>query len=122
MLYIGDRDLAGDDIEASTRSVLARARGWAFDPGTWERLAITQDQADDLRARGVEPILKTDSRFSSRRPHEAFEAEALGQTEIERLVRTRLDELLPEPLPDVLARERSERAELQAMLDGLGRR
>jgi hypothetical protein len=117
VLYIGDADDAGDDIEANTRRVLERATGRTFDSGPWERLAITADQVAELRRQGVQPIVKTDRRYRDGNPHEAFEAEALGQSEIERIVRTRLDQLLPEPLADVLERKDEQREAIREALD-----
>jgi hypothetical protein len=128
VLYLGDADDAGDDIEANTRGVLERAteRGFEFyspragrTVHTWERLMITPDQVADLRVRGVQPILKTDKRYRDGNPHEAFECEALGQRPIVDIVRGRLDELLLEPLEDVLEREAEQRDAVRAALAGL---
>ena len=120
VLYLGDADDAGDDIEENTRRVLERATGRAFDADTWARLAITDDQAQELRRRGVPPILKTDRRYRDGNPHEAFECEALGQRAIERIVRDRLDALLPEPIEDILERERQQRAAVRRLLGEVG--
>jgi hypothetical protein len=117
VLYIGDADDCGDDIEANTRRVLERATGRTFGPDTWERLAITPQQVAELRRRGVQPILKRDRRYTDGNPHEAFEAEALGQSEIERIVRDRLDQLLPEPIETVQVRERRQREAVCAALE-----
>ena len=116
VLYLGDADDAGDDIEENTRRVLERATDRAFDADTWARLAITDDQAQELRRRGVPPIHKTDRRYRDGNPHEAFECEALGQREIERIVRDRLDALLPEPIEDIVQRERQQRAAVRRLL------
>ena len=99
MLYLGDLDLAGErHIEANTRRVLERLRGAL----RWERVALTLDQVRDYN---VPPMLKTDHRFKGDRGiHEAYETEALSQTVIVDIVRQRLDELLPEPLANVLER------------------
>jgi hypothetical protein len=113
VLYVGDLDLAGSSIEAHTRSVLERHTGRAI---PWERVAITQEQADVLRARGVEPIIKTDKRYTDGRPHLAYEAETLGQGPTTAMLRARLDELLPEPLDDVLEREEAQRQEVAERL------
>lgn len=79
ILYEGEYDLAGESIEENTRRVLERATATEFDAHTWERVAPTQEQTAELRANGMEPIRKTDNRYRDGRPHEAFEAEALGQ-------------------------------------------
>jgi len=76
VLYIGDFDLTGNSIEAHTREVLAREVCGEL---LWERIAITEAQTITLRAQGLEPIAKTDQRFSDGHPHLAYEAEALGQ-------------------------------------------
>ena len=44
------------------------------------------------------------------------ETEALGQGVIVGMLRTRLDELMPEPLDDVLEREQAQRAEVAEQL------
>jgi len=65
------------------------------------------------------PVWKLDSRFHPARQHEAWEAEALDQSTIVRLVRNVLDGLLPEPLDDVLEREAEQRVRVAELLDGL---
>ena len=107
--YVGDHDLAGNDIETNTRRVLEREVGR---PLRWTRIAITDEQVEGLKAREIKPIEKTDNRYTDKRPHLAFEAEALGQLKVEALVRTWLDKLLPEPLKTVLERQEQERAEV----------
>jgi hypothetical protein len=103
VLYLGDWDHQGHQIEANTRRVLERAAG--RDIG-WTRLAITAEQ---IAERGLIPVWKRDNRYHPALEHEAWEAEALGQSAIVRLVREALDALLPEPLPDVLEREDQQR-------------
>jgi hypothetical protein len=83
VLYIGDLDLSGNYIEANTRTILEREIGRSL---WWLRVAITETQTEVLRANGVKPITKTDHRFADRRPHLAFEAEALGQAALEAIV------------------------------------
>jgi hypothetical protein len=101
ILYLGDFDLCGNDIENNTRSVLEREVGEL----EWERLALTQEQVD----RYVLPrIHKTDKRFKgSRGVHEAVETEALSQGIIVNILRERLEQLLPEPLESVQRTRRS---------------
>lgn len=112
VLYMGDHDLAGNQIEAHTRRVLERhAPSLA-----WERLALTDGQVADLGAKGVQPIKKKDRRYKDGRPHDAYECEAIGQGFLMAILRERLDELLPEPLADVLEREEAERATVLTML------
>ena len=83
-------------------------------------VAITAEQAEDLRALGVEPIEKKDGRRKDGGEHEAYEAEALGQGQITELLQTRLDDLLPEPLDDVQEREEEERQVVMDLLNGTG--
>jgi hypothetical protein len=121
VLYVGDLDKSGGDIERNTRRVLERAcaseRRQAVDAirrerGTpnprpvleWQRIAITPEQAT-----GINPILKPDRRERGGRLRECWEAEALGQAQLVLLVREALDALLPEPLDRVQEREDAER-------------
>jgi hypothetical protein len=112
VLYLGDWDWQGQQIETNTRRVLERH---VSRPIAWERLAITAEQIDQhgLRDR---VITKVDSRYRPPRAHDAIETEALRQRVIVDLVRSRLDDLLPEPRERVLERERRERSELDAYL------
>ena len=74
VLYLGDYDLAGGDIEDNTRRVLERYHPHLGE--RWERLALTEAQVNDY---GLTPIIKTDRRFKSGGAHEAVETEALSQ-------------------------------------------
>jgi hypothetical protein len=117
VLYLGDWDHQGHQIEANTRRVLERVTHREID---WTRLAITSEQ---ITARGLTSVWKKDHRYRPALEHEAWECEALGQGTIQRLVREALDDLLPEPLADVRERERQEReqvAEALAELAGGG--
>src|SRR4029453_16004209 len=98
VLYLGDLDLSGGQIEANPRRVLEREVGEL----TWERLALTQAQVDQYDLPVIE---KRDRRYSDGHPHEAVETEALSQSIIVEIVRDRLDQLLPEPLQSVHERE-----------------
>ena len=51
-------------------------------------------------------------------PHLSYEAGALGQAELNRLLAGWLDALLPVPLADVLEREQAEREAWRARLGG----
>jgi hypothetical protein len=109
--YLGDYDLAGNDIEANTRRVLESLIGEL----DWRRLALTREQVEQY---SLEPITKTDKRFiNGGGVHEAVETEALSQTLIVNIVRTWLDQLLPRPLETVLVRERHERARLRRLIE-----
>jgi hypothetical protein len=117
VLYLGDFDLQGHQIEANTRRVLEHKARRRID---WNRIAITEEQ---IAQRGLTPILKKDHRFTTEpggaREFEAWECEALGQGTIQRIVRDVLDGLLPEPLSDVLEREAEQRVRIAELLDGL---
>ena len=93
MLYFGDLDLAGDQIEANTRRVLEREIGGILQ---WQRLALTERQVTE---HSLPTIVKRDCRYNDEHPHEAVETEALSQTVLVDILRRRLDALLPEPLP-----------------------
>jgi hypothetical protein len=110
VLYLGDFDLAGADIEANTRRVLERNRN-----RDWERLALTREQ---VRLYSLPVITKSDGRFANGGTHDAVETEALSQLLIVQIVRDRLDELLPAPLADFAAAEATERERLRALLGG----
>jgi hypothetical protein len=110
--YLGDYDLAGNDIEDNTRSVLERKTGFTL---KWERLALTKEQVEDPRYR-LTPIIKYDRRFKNGGAHEAVETEALSQRVIVQIVRDWFDALLPQPLGNVQEREEAERARLRRML------
>jgi hypothetical protein len=108
VLYVGDFDRGGLQIEDHSQRTLAeRDCAWL----TWERIALTEEQARDLPV-----IQKPDKRYRPIRYFDAVETEALGQARIVELVTDRLDELLPEPLTDVLARQARERAEIRDRL------
>jgi hypothetical protein len=111
VLYLGDHDFQGGQIEANTRRVLERIVG----PLDWKRLAITPDQA-----KGLPVISKPDRRFKPVQYHDAVETEALGQSEIVRIVREHLDGLLPEPLEVVREREARQRQQVAAFLRRMG--
>jgi hypothetical protein len=112
VLYLGDFDLSGGHIEANTRRTLSKHA--PVQVRDWERLALTAEQVDRYQ---LPVIQKYDKRV--KRYHDAVETEALSQRVIVDLVRTRLDELLPEPLDLVRERERRERVLVQERLRGL---
>jgi hypothetical protein len=68
--YLGDYDLAGNDIEANTRRVLESLVGEL----DWQRLALTEAQVEE---HNLPRIIKTDKRFKNGGgEHEAVETEA----------------------------------------------
>jgi hypothetical protein len=108
VLYLGDLDLSGEHIEANTRRVLQSEVGRL----RWTRVAMTEAIA---AAKQITPIMKRDGR--TKRTHPAIEVESLGQAALIALVRAALDDRMPEPLDDVLERDRAERDRLAAFLD-----
>jgi hypothetical protein len=61
-------------------------------------------------------IDKVDNRCRPPRPYRAVECEAVGQAVLERMLRSVLDRLLPEPLERVRVREQRQRAKVRATL------
>jgi hypothetical protein len=107
VLYLGDYDHQGGQIERATRRRLESEVG----PIAWERLALTGEQVEEHDLARL-TIRKEDRRYRKDSPdrfHDAIETEALSQTIIVGILRDRLDQLLPEPLDDVLERERQQR-------------
>lgn len=103
VLYLGDYDLAGNQIEDNTQRVLEQVVGG---PLQWERLALTGEQVEGY---DLPRIIKSDRRYKDGRPHEAVETEAISQRILIEILRARLDALLPEPLDRVLEREERQR-------------
>ena len=111
ILYLGDYDLAGNDIEYNTRKVLEEELGGQL---AWERIALTEAQ---VLAYNLPRIVKMDDRFiGDAGVHEAVETEALNQLTITNIVRDTLESILPIPLVQTLAREEAERAALKRRL------
>jgi hypothetical protein len=110
--YLGDFDLSGNQIEDNTRRVLEQAISGAL---RWERLALTREQIEQY---SLPVIIKRDRRYKDGRPHEAVETEAISQAVLVEILRTRLTELLPEPLDRVLEREARQRRRLERILRG----
>ena len=109
VLYLGDFDLAGNQIGASTRKVLEHKVG----PLDWERIALTAEQVEQY---DLSKIIKHDRRYKDGRPHEAVETEALSQRLIVELLETKLAALSPEPLQRVHEREARQRRAVQRLL------
>jgi hypothetical protein len=114
VLFLGDWDGPGADIETNTRKVLAGYHPHLLRPDRWERIALTEAQ---VRTHKLPVIVKKDGRHKARPccaedgpGHQAVETEALSQSVIVGLVRARLDALLlPDQLPDLLATQRRQR-------------
>lgn len=113
VLYLGDWDWQGLQIEANTRAVLEE-----YADLEWERLALTEAQVNepayDLRSRTIQ---KADRRYRPAMVYPAVETEALSQQVIVDIVRGRLDELLPAPLELVRRVEELERQQAVALLN-----
>ena len=95
VIYLGDLDLSGGQIEGNTQDVLEREISGAL---AWERLALTKTQ---VREYDLPVIVKHDRRYKDGRPHEAVETEAISQRVPIDILQARLDALLPEPLTHV---------------------
>ncbi len=119
VLYVGDLDHCGGQIETATRNTLIdHSVRWGRWLGRgnmemWERIALTQAQVDEF---DLPVISKPDRRYRPLRYFDAVETEALGQGRIVNLLTARLDELMPEPIEDVLEREAEERRSLAEKL------
>jgi hypothetical protein len=114
VLYLGDSDHSGYIIEDHNRRTLAEHTG--VHERLWERVALTTEQVD---AYGLRPLVirKRDERYKNPpRYFDAVETEAFGQARIVAALRDRLDELIPEPLDDVLEREQRQRAQVAEQL------
>lgn len=110
VLYLGDLDRSGLDIENNSRRVLEAGADCVLD---WTRIGLTPDQAASIK-----PIWKVDGRDGA--GHDAWEVESLGQAAVVALVRSELDRRLPEPLARVREREAAERQGLEMALSNLG--
>jgi hypothetical protein len=117
VLYVGDGDLQGGQIEANTRRVLERLVGGKLN---WTRIALTEKQIDRYDLRPLQ-IMKVDHRYNPSHPNyrgPAIEVETLKQQVLVQIVRDALDALLPEKLEDVLEREGRQRRSILARLKG----
>jgi len=123
VLYIGDCEVGGpaDQIEDNTRRRIEEHSSRVFAPDTWSRVALTREQVNrNPRLRNL-VIDKIDRRYKPPRPYQAIECEAVGQVALERMLRARLDALLPEPLVDVLVREEQQRTKIRRALARIAR-
>jgi hypothetical protein len=111
VLYIGDHDWQGHQIEANTRGVLEHLVGEL----DWERIALTEKQVVEYDLERLR-IMKPDRRYSPPRSHPAVETEALSQSVIVDIVRSALEARLPQPLAAVQEREEEERVAVIAAL------
>jgi hypothetical protein len=108
VLYVGDHDVRGYDIEANTRRVLEEAAG----ARECKRVALTGAQVE---THGLPVVQKVDRVKGT---HPAVEVEALGQGVVTGILRAELDARLPEPLEVVREREAEQReAERRRLLE-----
>jgi hypothetical protein len=115
VLYCGDWDWQGHQIENNTRRVLERLVGDL----DWTRVTLTETQVDDDYDLRPLQIMKIDNRYKPSDPrylYPAVETEALKQQVIVQIVRDALDAELPEPLEDVLEREARQRRQIERLL------
>jgi hypothetical protein len=118
--YIGDHEVGGpgDQIEANTQRVLQQCLTH-YHPLRWKRIALTQTQVDRRPHLAELVITKTDGRCKPPRVYQAVECEAVGQRELERLLRSFLNRRLPEPLDQVREREQRQREDMRRRLQEL---
>lgn len=107
VLYFGDLDRAGRQIEANTRREIEAEVGEL----AWERLALTDDQVRDYN---VPAKLKKDGRDHVE--EQAYETEALSQRVIIDMLVDRLEQLMPQPLDDVQVRAKVQRDTIREVL------
>ena len=118
VLYIGDHEERGpgEQIEANTRCYIEEHAGRSFEANTWIKVALTAQQvARSPRLRKL-VITKFDHRHKTPHPYQAVECEAVGQSELGRILQRQLERMLPEPLEVVLRREERQRAQLRRSL------
>ena len=109
VIYFGDNDKGGGDIESNTRKVLDEIIGQSI---PWTRLAVTDEQA---ARKGIVAIEKYDKRSKCTYP--SVECEALGQKEIVRLLRAEFNRRRPPTVvAAVRARQEREREALRRKL------
>ena len=109
VFYLGDLDLSGSHIEDNTRQVLEE-----YGELDWQRVAITEEQV----AEHDFPVkVKQDHRFKPARSFTAVETEALGQSEIQRLLTAKLEEAVPYSLEAVLEVEEEQRVQVRELLE-----
>ena len=122
VLYLGDWDRGGHQIEAASRATLdEHAEDWDSQ-NLWERVALTEQQ---IMQHNLPIIAKLDRRYAGvngqrGRYFDAVETEAFGQANIVAALQARLDALMPEPLADVLERQRHQREQVAEQLRQLG--
>jgi hypothetical protein len=113
VVYVGDYDKAGGDIE---QSAIERLRAFAprWNPTGWTRVAVTEEQFQEYGVNQGLAIRKQDGRDGQW--YETLEAEALEQDEITTAVTDALDELGPD-LAGTRAEEREQQEQWNWLLE-----
>jgi hypothetical protein len=113
VLGVVDLDKVGDDIANSAPERLERFSRHTLD---WRPIALTDEQVTDY---GIIRVPRVDGRETKNlQTRMVAETEALGATNLRNIVRSALDDLLPEPLVNVLGRERRQRSALRRLIEG----
>ena len=120
VLYLGDFDWCGRQIEAHSRRTLEQhafggARSTVL-PRQWERIALTEQQ---VREHDLPVISKPDRRYRPTRSLTRWKLKRWGRPASSTRCATRLDELMPEPLDDVLERQALQRDQVAEQLRGM---
>jgi hypothetical protein len=111
VIYVGDLDQAGLDIEANLQRDLAE---WSNVPVQWRRLAITWEQVEQHELPGTAPKARTAHRFNY---PIAVEAEALPAPVLRQLLDAAIREHVDhDHLDRLLVAEESEREILQRLV------
>lgn len=118
VLYFGDFDPSGQDIERNIRDKLGHTFGSEVDV---RRVALTREQIDERRL-PPQPAKRTDSRYETfveNHGDMAVELDALPPEDLREMVRDAVDELFDERhyKNEVLPRQRGERETIRGLVD-----
>ncbi len=96
VLYLGDHDPEGMNIPVVVEKRIAELyaiKGWSNPPGSWERIALTYEQAKELGAPSMALHMKSSRAkgYIEKYGHEAWEIEAMPSVMVQRLLREALD-------------------------------
>lgn len=120
ILYFGDFDPSGQDIERNIREKLS---GTFNVPVNVERMALTREQIDEFQL-PPQPAKRTDARYESfvrKHGDMAVELDALPPEELRRLIRESVNEYFNERWyqDEVQPKEREEREHLRERVDSV---
>jgi hypothetical protein len=110
VLYFGDYNRAGSQIEGNTHRILDEEVGDL----DWERLALTKEQVERYHLPIKDVIDKRNGSSG-----ESVECEAMSQARIVQILRRKLDSLLPAPLKKLRERETQQRERIRKHLAAL---